>query len=83
MWLLRLNQIWFRSFGDWLTGRVVLLLERIRPLKVIPPPMGTQQFTKHSMSNDAYLAKAFRLGCFYQIVLFSFKSSSRGRERRE
>ena len=65
------------------------MLKRVRPsVKVIPPPMGTQQFTEHIISNDTYLAKAFRLGCFYQIVLFiylpnSFKSSSKGRERRE
>ena len=38
--------------------------------------MGTQQFTEHSISNDTYLAKAFRLGCFYQIVLFIYLPGS-------
>ena len=67
--MLRLNQIWFPSFGDW------LLLERLRPsLKVILPPVGTQQFTEHSISNDTYLAEALRLGCLYQIDLEVFNA---------
>lgn len=51
--MLRLNQVCFPSFGDWPTGGVVLLLERKEPsLKVSSSPIGTPQFTEHSISSD-------------------------------
>lgn len=47
----------------------MLLLKMIGPsLKVILSPVGTQQFTEYSSLNGTYLAKALRLGHFYQMV---------------